>query len=374
MGRVIAITNQKGGVGKTTTAVNLSASLAQRGHKVLVIDIDPQGNATSGLGIDKNTVQKSLYDVFAGECGLDQIIVPSQIPTLWIAPATPDLVGSEVELSSREDRQFVLKNELEKIRGQFNYVFFDCPPSLGLLTVNSLVAADALLVPLQCEYYALEGITALVQTVEVAKQNLNPSLEIEGVVLTMHDGRTNLSQQIEKETRDFFGDGVFETVIPRNVKLSECPSFGQPIIFYDPNSLGAGAYDSLGRELDKKHYPYMLRSEENTTKKKAPKKTTGKKTTKKPAVKKVTKKATKKVATPTKKKTAKAKTKKAASSKVAKRKIGPATKKTGTKKTTTKKSATKKTATKKKATKRTAAKTTKLQPSKKKTSRKKANG
>ncbi len=367
MGRVIAITNQKGGVGKTTTAVNLSASLAQRGHKVLVIDIDPQGNATSGLGIDKNTVQKSLYDVFAGECGLDQIIVPSQIPTLWIAPATPDLVGSEVELSSREDRQFVLKNELERIRAQFNYIFFDCPPSLGLLTVNSLVAADSLLVPLQCEYYALEGITALVQTVEVAKQNLNPSLEIEGVVLTMHDGRTNLSQQIEKETRDFFGDGVFETVIPRNVKLSECPSFGQPIIFYDPSSLGAGAYDSLGRELDKKHYPYMLRSEENAAKKKA----------KKPAVKKATKKAAK----PAGKKIAKKKpatkkraTKKAGATKVAKRKIGPATKKPAGNKTAEKKTTTKKLVTKKRATKKTAAKTTKLKPSKKKTSRKKANG
>jgi len=348
MGRVIAITNQKGGVGKTTTAVNLSASLAQRGHKVLVIDIDPQGNATSGLGIDKNTVQKSLYDVFAGTCGLDEIIVPSQIPTLWVAPATPDLVGSEVELNGREDRQFVLKNQLEQIRSQFNYIFFDCPPSLGLLTVNSLVAADSLLVPLQCEYYALEGITALVQTVEVAKQNLNPTLEIEGVVLTMHDGRTNLSQQIEKETRDFFGDGVFETVIPRNVKLSECPSFGQPIIFYDSSSLGAGAYDSLGRELDKKHYPYMLRSEENAVKKKATsRKTVGKaskkKSAKKPGPKTTSPKKTgskktgsakspakkpgKRKSKATRKKAATVKAvKKAASSKVAKRKIAPAKK------------------------------------------------
>ena len=324
MGRVIAITNKKGGVGKTTTAVNLSASLAQRGHKVLVVDIDPQGNATSGLGLDKSTVESSLYEVFSGQVGLDQVFLLSQIPTLWVAPSSTDLVASELELSDREDRQYVLRKELEKISSQFNYIFFDCPPSLGLLTVNSLVAADSLLVPLQCEYYALEGVTALVQTFEAAKQNLNPELEIEGVVLTMHDGRTNLSVQIEKETRGYFGDVVFKSVIPRNVKLSECPSFGQPIIFYDPGSLGAGAYDALGRELDKKHFPYMLRSEEGAAKRK-PKKSAARPSA---AKRKPSKPSTSKTKSPKKPSTKKPSTKKTVTKK--------ATKSTGKKKTTPK--------------------------------------
>lgn len=265
MGRVIAISNQKGGVGKTTTAVNLSATLAERGHKVLVVDIDPQGNATSGLGIDKEAAQPNLYDVFLGDTTLEEIIVPSQIPTLWLAPTNSDLVGSEVELNSKEDKHFVLRAQLEEIRSQFNYVIFDCPPSLGLLTLNALVAADSLLVPLQCEYYALEGISALIQTVEAVRENLNPDLELEGVVLTMFDGRTNLSQQIEEEARNYFGESVYETVIPRNIKLSECPSFGQPIIFYDSSSLGSRAYTALGREIDSKHYPYMLKSSSEKT-------------------------------------------------------------------------------------------------------------
>lgn len=259
MARIIAIANQKGGVGKTTTAVNLSASLAQRGHKVLLIDSDPQGNATSGVGVDKSSLNSSLYDVYSGEASLEEVLVSSEIPTLWVAPSTADLVGSEIELTAKEAPQYILKKQLSAVSNQFNYVFIDCPPSLGLLTVNALVASDSLLVPLQCEYYALEGISALMKTIELAQGELNPNLALEGVVLTMFDSRTNLSRQIESETRKFFSGSVFETVIPRNVKLSECPSFGQPIIFYDPSSVGAGAYDALGRELDKKHFPYMLR-------------------------------------------------------------------------------------------------------------------
>jgi len=216
-------------------------------------------NATSGLGIDKAELSSSLYDVYAGNCSLAETFVSSELPTLWVAPSSADLVGSEIELTQKDTPQYLLKKQLEDVSSEFNYIFIDCPPSLGLLTVNALVAADSLLVPLQCEYYALEGISALMKTIELAQNDLNPNLDLEGVVLTMFDGRTNLSRQIETETRKFFSGSVFETVIPRNVKLSECPSFGQPIIFYDPNSIGAGAYDSLGRELDKKHYPYMLR-------------------------------------------------------------------------------------------------------------------
>lgn len=253
MGRVIAIVNQKGGVGKTTTTVNLSAALAKRGRKVLVVDIDPQGNATSGLGVDKHGLEANLYDVFANVFRLSSVIVGTELPSLWVAPSNTDLVGAEVELGSRQGRELVLKKEIEKLRDHFDYVLIDCPPSLGLLTVNALVAADSLLVPLQCEYYALEGVSSLMQTVNLARTQLNPGLELDGVVLTMYDGRTNLARQVEQEAREFFKEKVFATVIPRNVRLSESPSFGQPIILYDPNSVGALAYNALGEELERKY-------------------------------------------------------------------------------------------------------------------------
>jgi chromosome partitioning protein len=252
MGRVISIVNQKGGVGKTTTAVNLSSALARIGRKVLVVDIDPQGNATSGLGVDKNGLEANLYDVFLGIFSLSSILVGTAQPSLWVAPSNSDLVGVEVELAGVPGRELRLRNQLERLRTQFDYVFLDCPPSLGLLTINALVASDAVLVPLQCEYYALEGISSLMQTIALARQQLNPNLELEGVVLTMYDSRTNLARQVGAEARKFFAESVFQVVIPRNVRLSECPSFGQPIFLYDDQSVGAEAYSSLALELEKR--------------------------------------------------------------------------------------------------------------------------
>ena len=239
-------------MGKTTTAVNLSSALARMGRKVLVVDIDPQGNASSGLGVDKNGLEATLYDVFLGIFSLSSIIVGTAQNSLWVAPANMDLVGAEVELSGVPGREQRLKEQLVRLRSQFDYVFLDCPPSLGLLTLNALVASDSVLVPLQCEYYALEGISALMQTITLARQELNPSLDLEGVVLTMYDGRTNLARQVGSEARKYFGNKVFDSVVPRNVRLSECPSFGQPIFLYDEQSAGAEAYSSLALELEKK--------------------------------------------------------------------------------------------------------------------------
>lgn len=253
MGRVIAIANQKGGVGKTTTSVNLSSALALMGRKVLVVDIDPQGNATSGLGVDKHGMEATLYDVFTGVFSLSSIIAGTEQEYLWVAPANNDLVGAEVELSNIPGRESILRRQLKPLRSQFDYIFIDCPPSLGQLTINALVAADTLLVPLQCEYYALEGISALMQTVKIARQQLNPLLGLEGVVLTMHDGRTKLARQVAAEARSFFGHGVFNTIVPRNVRLSESPSFGQPIFLYDKDSIGAAAYRSLASELEDRY-------------------------------------------------------------------------------------------------------------------------
>lgn len=250
MGKVIAVANQKGGVGKTTTSVNLASALAVEGRKVLVIDIDPQGNATSGCGVDKHGLEATLYDVFMGVFNLSSVIVGTVQDGLWVAPANADLVGVEVELSNAPEREQILLNQLSQLREQFDYIMIDCPPSLSLLTVNALVACDSLLVPLQCEYYALEGVSSLMNTVTLARENLNPNLELEGVVLTMYDGRTNLARQVGAEAKDFFGDSMFETIIPRNIKLSECPSFGQPIFLYDPNSRGSMAYLALARELE----------------------------------------------------------------------------------------------------------------------------
>lgn len=252
MGRVIATVNQKGGVGKTTTSINLASGLAQLGRKVLIVDIDPQGNATSGVGIDKHGVEATLYDVFSGVFSLSSVIVGTEQQGLWIAPSNSDLVGVEVELATTPGRELLLKGQLARLRSQFDYIFLDCPPSLGLLTVNAIVAADSVLVPLQCEYYALEGISALMSTIKLAQQQLNPLIELEGVVLTMFDSRTNLARQVSAEARRFFGETVFETVIPRNVRLSECPSFGQPIFLYDDQSIGAQAYLALASELERR--------------------------------------------------------------------------------------------------------------------------
>ena len=258
MARIIAIANQKGGVGKTTTSVNLSSALAMMGRKVLVVDIDPQGNATSGFGIDKHGLEATLYDVFLGVFSLSSVIVGAEQDSLWVAPSNHDLVGAEVELSNTPGREGILRNQLEHVSSQFDYIFIDCPPSLSLLTINALVAAQSLLVPLQCEYYALEGISALMQTVKLARQELNPNLGLEGVVLTMYDGRTNLARQVCSEARSFFGHGVFNTIIPRNVRLSESPSFGKPIFLYQPESAGASAYRALAEELEERHKERQL--------------------------------------------------------------------------------------------------------------------
>lgn len=248
MGQVIVIANQKGGVGKTTTVVNLAACLAMAGRSVLVLDLDPQGNMTSGLGLDKNASELTLYDTIVDGVPLDQAARPTAIENLKIVPANKNLVGAEVELVSVERREFRLRDRVEAVRGQYDYVFIDCPPSLGLLTLNGLVAADSVLIALQCEYYALEGLSELLHTVVLVRDRLNPRLRLQGVLLTMFQ-HTNLARQVVNDVRAHLGDKVFETVIPRNVTLSEAPSFGQPVMLYDPNCVGAKAYLALAREV-----------------------------------------------------------------------------------------------------------------------------
>ena len=248
MSRVIAVANQKGGVGKTTTAVNLSTSLAKKGKKVMLIDGDPQGNATSGLGIEKE-FENSLYDVLVNDIDIMTTIKDSCIKTLKVCPSNMDLAGAEVELVSQMSREFRLKEKLDPIKDNFDYIIIDCPPSLGLITLNSFTAADSVLIPVQCEYYALEGLGQLLNTINLVKKHLNKELEIEGAVLTMYDMRTNLSNQVVKEVKRYFDDKVYKTVIPRNIKLSEAPSFGMPIGLYDPKSKGARAYEKLAREV-----------------------------------------------------------------------------------------------------------------------------
>jgi len=253
MARTIAIANQKGGVGKTTTAVNLAASLAIAERKTLLVDADPQGNATSGVGIDKNAVASSLYDVLINGTPPQQAIRHDPLlPFLHVLPATQDLVGAEIELIALGERETVLRRSIAGIQGEYEYIIIDCPPSLGLITLNVLTAADAVVIPIQCEYYALEGMSQLLNTIRLVQQNFNPDFQIDGVLLTMFDNRLNLSRQVAGEARDYFGAKVFRTMIPRNVRLAEAPSFGKPILLYDVHSQGAKAYLAVAQELMKR--------------------------------------------------------------------------------------------------------------------------
>lgn len=253
MGRIISFINQKGGVGKTTTCVNLAAYLCAYGKKVLLIDLDPQGNATTGVGIDKSKDYNTFYDIILDECSVNEAIMPTNIKNLKILPSNVDLAGSEVALVQRENREKVLKNTLSQIKDDYDFIAIDCPPSLGLLTVNALTATDSIIIPIQCEFYALEGLTQLMNTVKLVKQYLNPSIEIEGVVLTMKDNRSNLVNQVADEIKQFFGRTVYKTIIPRNIRLAEAPSHGVPIMLYDNRSTGAVAYQDLAIEFLKRN-------------------------------------------------------------------------------------------------------------------------
>jgi len=249
MAKIIAVANQKGGVGKTTTAVNLSSCLGYKGKKVLLIDVDPQGNSTSGLGVDKKKIKKSAYDVLINDVDINETLVNTPIDNLLLCPSNIQLAGAEVELVSTISRETRLKNSLENIKDDYDFILIDCPPSLGLLTLNSLTAANTILVPIQCEYYALEGLSQLMETVRLVQKHLNKGLDVEGVVLTMFDARTNLSIQVVEEVKKYFKNKVYRTIIPRNVRLSEAPSYGLPIILYDPKSKGAECYLDLADEV-----------------------------------------------------------------------------------------------------------------------------
>jgi chromosome partitioning protein len=249
MGKTIVIANQKGGVGKTTTTINLAASLALAEKDILVIDTDPQGNLTSGLGINRDELQKSLYDIYTGRFSIEEVIIGTSVPHLHIVPSNIDLLGVEVELVQREGREKILLNAIARIKDSYRYIFIDCPPSLGLLTLNGLVAADSVIVPVQCEYYSLEGLGLLSRTLKLVRGSFNPSLDIEGILLTMFDARNTLSHQVAEEVRKFFREKVYHTLIPRNVSLGEAPSHGKPAILYDARSKGAQSYLSLAKEM-----------------------------------------------------------------------------------------------------------------------------
>lgn len=249
MGKVISVSNQKGGVGKTTTTVNLAAFLAEKGKRVLIIDIDPQGNAGFGIGINAEDIETTIYEVLIDEIPIEEAIFKTEIEGLSIIPSNIHLSGAQVNLLDTKEKEFILRNKLKKIRDYYDYIFIDCPPSLGVLTLNSLVAADSVLIPLQCEYYALEGLSQLLQIIIMVQERLNKTLKIEGVVLTMFDTRTNLAAQVVSDVREYFKDKVFDTIIPRNVKLSEAPSFGKPIGLYDKTCAGSISYEKLAQEV-----------------------------------------------------------------------------------------------------------------------------
>lgn len=249
MGRIIAIANQKGGVGKTTTAINLSASLASLGKKVLAIDMDPQGNMSSGLGVDKNEVEKTVYDLIIGNIGIEECIYEEVIENLDVLPSNIDLSAAEIELTGVDNKEYILRGEVNKVKEKYDFIIIDCPPALSMLTINAMTTSDSVLVPIQCEYYALEGLSQLIHTIELVQERLNPELEIEGVVFTMYDARTNLSLQVVENVKDNLNQNIYKTIIPRNVRLAEAPSYGMPINLYDPKSKGTESYLLLAEEV-----------------------------------------------------------------------------------------------------------------------------
>ena len=249
MGRIIAIANQKGGVGKTTTSINLSASLAAKGKKVLVIDTDPQGNTTSGFGIEKNELENTIYELILGECSIRDCIISNIIKNVSVVPSNVNLAAAEIELIGVDKKEYILKNEVDYVKDDYDFIIIDCPPSLNMLTINSMTTADSVLVPIQCEYYALEGLSQVLKTVNLVQKKLNPALEVEGVVFTMYDSRTNLSLEVVENVKEHLNENIYKTIIPRNVRLAEAPSYGMPINLYDSRSSGAESYRLLAAEV-----------------------------------------------------------------------------------------------------------------------------